>query len=296
MNESTGHSPQSTVGTGDGATTTRNLSDVKRVVIKVGTSSLTYPNGNINLSAMEKLVRQAADLAHRGLQVILVSSGAIAAGVGRLGLSERPTTIPGKQAAAAVGQGLLMQIYEKLFAEYGKTVAQMLLTKDDLTSVKRRNNCHATLQTLLDYGVIPIVNENDTVAVDEIKLGDNDTLSAMVAAVAKADLLILLSDIDGLFSADPRRDANATIVRTVVGLTPEIERLAGGAGSSNGTGGMVTKLSAARITGDAGVRMIIANSSTDGILSRLLSSENLGTIFYPSERKQQKASGGDSNE
>ncbi len=220
MKESLVPSPESLVGEQrNRAADVRDLGDVKRVVVKVGTSSLTYPNGNINLSAMEKLVRQAADLAHRGLQVILVSSGAIGVGVGRLGLSERPTTIPGKQAAAAVGQGLLMQIYEKLFAEYGKTVAQMLLTKDDLTSIKRRNNCRSTLQTLLGFGVIPIVNENDTVAVDEIKLGDNDTLSALVAAVAEADLLILLSDIDGLFSADPRRDANATIIPTVIRLS-----------------------------------------------------------------------------
>ncbi|SQB91637.1 gamma-glutamyl kinase [Clostridium tetanomorphum] len=181
------------------------LEKVKNIVVKVGSSTLTYNNGLLNLSHIEHLVRQLSDLHNKGYGIILVSSGAIGAGMGKLGLKEKPQSIPEKQAAAAVGQGILLHMYEKIFSEYGKTVGQILLTKEDMTDETRRDNAYNTFTSLLDKRVIPIINENDAVVVDEIKVGDNDTLSALVAKLVKADLLILMSDIDGLYDSDPRK-------------------------------------------------------------------------------------------
>ncbi|TDT62746.1 glutamate 5-kinase [Fonticella tunisiensis] len=263
------------------------LSKVRRVVIKVGSSTLTYENGRLNLSRIEGLVRQLADIHNRGYEVILVTSGAIGAGMGKLGLKSRPKTIPEKQAAAAVGQGILLHMYEKLFGEYGQTVAQILLTREDMIQRTRFINARNTLFKLLEQGIIPIINENDAVVVDEIKFGDNDTLSALVASLVEADLLILLSDIDGLYDANPRLNPEAKIIPWVNEITAEIENMAGGAGSSLGTGGMATKISAARIAVSSGTAMVIANGSKQGIINDILNGEEHGTWFKPEDRPLQ---------
>lgn len=255
----------------------------KTVVVKVGSSTITHRTGKLNLERMEKLVRQLADLHHEGRRVLLVTSGAVGAGMGKLGLTRRPRTMPEKQACAAVGQGILMHMYEKLFAEYGIVVAQVLLTRDDFSSRPRFLNARHALHTLLQMGVIPIVNENDTVATEEIRLGDNDTLSAMVAALVEADLLLLLSDIEGLYTANPRQDKTAQLIEFVREITPELERSAGGAGSHLGTGGMVTKLQAARIATSSGVAMVIANGSRENVIRAIMRGEKIGTFFLPRE-------------
>lgn len=264
-----------------------NLSSAKRIVIKIGSSTLTHQTGKLNFSKIENLAMQIADLVNQGKEVILVSSGAIAVGMARLGLKERPKTIPGKQAAAAVGQGILMHTYEKIFADYGQVVAQILLTKADAVDRKRYTNCKNTFMALLAQGVIPIVNENDVVAVDEIKIGDNDTLSAIVASIVDADVLIILSDIDGLYTANPQTDSTARLVAEVRDITMEIEKSAGGAGSSVGTGGMATKIQAAKIAVNSGISMLIASGETKNIIYRLMQGENMGTIFLPKETKLQ---------
>lgn len=264
-----------------------NLSSAKRIVIKIGSSTLTHQTGKLNFSKIENLAMQIADLVNQGKEVILVSSGAIAVGMARLGLKERPKTIPGKQAAAAVGQGILMHTYEKIFADYGQVVAQILLTKADAVDRKRYTNCKNTFMALLAQGVIPIVNENDVVAVDEIKIGDNDTLSAIVASIVDADVLIILSDIDGLYTANPQTDSTARLVAEVRDITVEIEKSAGGAGSSVGTGGMATKIQAAKIAVNSGISMLIASGETKNIIYRLMQGENMGTIFLPKETKLQ---------
>lgn len=264
-----------------------NLSSAKRIVIKIGSSTLTHQTGKLNFSKIENLAMQIADLVNQGKEVILVSSGAIAVGMARLGLKERPKTIPGKQAAAAVGQGILMHTYEKIFADYGQVVAQILLTKADAVDRKRYTNCKNTFVALLAQGVIPIVNENDVVAVDEIKIGDNDTLSAIVASIVDADVLIILSDIDGLYTANPQTDSTARLVAEVRDITVEIEKSAGGAGSSVGTGGMATKIQAAKIAVNSGISMLIASGETKNIIYRLMQGENMGTIFLPKETKLQ---------
>ncbi|NLG87164.1 MAG: glutamate 5-kinase [Firmicutes bacterium] len=257
------------------------LQDVRRLTVKVGSSTLTYDSGKLNLDRIEHLVRELSDLVHSGCQVILVSSGAIAVGRSRLAIAHRPKTTPEKQALAAVGQGILMQTYEKFFAEYGLTVGQVLLTKADVDNGKRYENACNTFETLLNYGVIPIVNENDTVATEEIEFGDNDTLSAYVAKLAKSDLLVLLSDIEGLYTADPRQDPDARLIPLVQGITPEIEQLASGAGSDRGVGGMVTKIEAAKIAEEAGIPMIIINGEKPGMVKAVLAGENVGTLFLP---------------
>ena len=262
--------------------------DFKRMVVKVGSSSVAHPTGKPNLSQIEALVRQLADLSNQGREVILVTSGAIGTGAGKLGLSGRPKTIPQKQAAAAVGQGILMHIYEKFFAEYGVTVGQVLLTREDFSDRRRFLNARNALITLLRYGVIPVINENDTVAVDEIKFGDNDTLSALVAGLVDAELLILLSDIDGLYTADPRCNPAAELVREVREITPEIEALAGGAGSRLGTGGMVTKIQAARVAMHSGVVTVICSSKEKDAVRRVAAGEELGTVFWPLANKLEK--------
>ena len=255
-----------------------------RFVVKIGTSTLAHATGRLNIRRVETLCKVLSDLENAGHEILLVSSGAIGMGVGKLGLRERPSDMPTKQAAAAVGQCELMYVYDKLFSEYHHTVAQILLTGEDLHSERRRENFRNTLERLLQMGALPVINENDTVATDEIVIGDNDTLAALVAENAKADLLILLSDIDGLYTADPRRDPQARRIPVVRGITPEIEKLAQGAGSGLGTGGMMTKLHAAKIATRAGMEMIIANGDRPEVLYRLLEGDgSAGTRFLPEE-------------
>lgn len=250
-----------------------------RVVIKVGTSTLTHQNGNINIRRIENLCKVISDLKNAGLEIIFVSSGAIAMGVGKLGLSKKPQDIPSKQACAAIGQCELMYTYDKLFQEYNHTVAQMLMTGADFENEERHTNFDNTLNRLLEFGVLPIINENDTIATSEIKVGDNDTLSAIIATSANADLLILLSDIDGLYTADPRKDADASLIPIVKEINEDIMNLAGTAGTSRGTGGMITKLNAAQICMDAGIDMIISNGSNPEVLYDIFDGKSVGTRF-----------------
>lgn len=250
-----------------------------RTVIKVGTSTLAHPSGNINIRRFESLCRVISDLKNSGQEIVLVSSGAIAMGMGKLKFAERPTDIPTKQAAAAVGQCELMDSYERVFATYNHTTAQILITGADLTSDERRQNFHNTVFRLLELSVLPIINENDTVATDEISVGDNDSLAAIVARSLSADLLILLSDIDGLYTADPHFDKEAKIIDRVREITPEIIALAGGSGGKLGTGGMATKLHAAQITTASGIPMIIANGEQPEILYDIFEGKKVGTYF-----------------
>lgn len=250
-----------------------------RIVVKVGTSTLAHATGNLNIRQVEKLCKVLSDLKNAGHEVVLVSSGAIGMGVGKLSLKKRPEDMPTKQAAAAVGQCELMYVYDKLFSEFNHTVAQLLITGADIEDAVRRENFHNTLFRLLELGALPIVNENDTVATEEIAIGDNDTLGAIVAVSIQADLLVLLSDIDGLFTADPRQDPTATLIPVVEELTPEIVALAGGHGSALGTGGMSTKLSAAKMATANGTDMIIANGSNPDLLYAILDGEMVGTRF-----------------
>lgn len=255
------------------------IKNVKRIVIKVGTSTLTYNSGLLNLNRMEALVRQIADIHNRGIEVILVSSGAIGAGMGKLGLKHKPKTIPEKQASAAVGQGVLMQMYEKLFSEYGQTVAQILLTREDMQHFNRLCNAKNTFKALLDLGTIPIVNENDAIVVEEIKFGDNDTLSAIVTRLVSADLLILLSDIDGMYNSNPKFNPDAKLISYISEINDDIVKAAEGAGSQLGTGGMVTKINAAKIALSAGSSMIIVNGSKNNIITEVLDGLEVGTLF-----------------
>ncbi|HBV97013.1 MAG: gamma-glutamyl kinase [Peptococcaceae bacterium BICA1-7] len=259
----------------------QDLENTARMVVKVGSSSIIYKNGKPNISRMEYLARELSDLRNRGMEVILVTSGAQGVGLNRLGFSVRPRNMPQKQAVAAVGQGMLMHMYEKLFAEYGVTVGQVLLTKEDFADRSRFLNARNTLYALLELGVIPVINENDTVTVDEIRLGDNDNLAALVGGLVDADLLILLSDVDGLFSGDPRTVKNACLITDVTEITGEMEGVAGGSGSSVGTGGMVTKLQAARIAMHSGVVTVLANASEKDVVRRIVAGEELGTVFWP---------------
>ena len=255
------------------------LREAKRIVVKVGTSTLTHSSGGMNLHRMEHLVRELIDEANQGKDILLVSSGAIAAGMNTLGLKERPANIPARQALAAIGQGALLHIYEKFFHEYGRTMAQILLTKENAARHHQYMNSRNALLALLGMNVIPVINENDAVAVDEIKIGDNDNLSAVVAALVDADALIILSDIDGVYTANPRTDASARLISEIPEITPEIERIAGGAGSAQGTGGMQTKMEAAKIAQNAGVTMVIARGDEDGIIRSILRGEEIGTLF-----------------
>lgn len=261
------------------------IKSAKRIVIKVGTSTLTYPNGKLNLTRMGHLVRQIVDLANEGRDVILVTSGAIGAGMSRLGLTDRPTTIPQKQAVAAVGQGLLMHDYERLFAEYGYTIGQVLLTREDLANRKRHLNSRNTIQTLWDYGAIPVVNENDTVAVEEIRMGDNDLLAALVAGLVSADLLLILSDVDGLFDRNPKEHRDAQLLHLVEEITEELTQGAGGPGTKFGSGGMSTKLQAAKIATASGTATVIANSAYPGVIRAVIDGEPLGSLFVPRAEK-----------
>ena len=260
----------------------RDFSKARRIVVKVGSSLLTEKN-RLNLKRLEEIVDQLASLQKENREVILVTSGAIAGGMGRLNL-KKLTTIPQKQAAAAIGQNLLMGIYEKLFKKRGCLVAQVLLTSEDIQNRKRYLNARNTLLTLLNYKAIPIVNENDTVAVNEIRFGDNDTLSALVASKVEADLLIILTDTKGLYTADPKRKRKVKFVGEVSEITPQLERMASGPGTLKGTGGMVAKLRAAKIARSSGIAMIIADGRIRNVIRRLLAGERLGTLFLPKER------------
>ena len=250
-----------------------------RIVVKVGTSTLTHSTGMLNIRRVEALCKVLSDLKNAGHELVLVSSGAIGMGVGKLALREKPGDIPTKQAAAAVGQCELMYTYDKLFSEYHHTVAQILLTGSDVRDEQRKQNFHNTLFRLLELGALPILNENDTVATEEIVIGDNDTLGAIVAVSAKADLLVLLSDIDGLYTADPRKDSSATLIPFIPEITPAVRALAGGAGSALGTGGMSTKLNAAEIATAAGIDMVIASGAEPALLYRIVDGEAVGTRF-----------------
>lgn len=262
------------------------IKDKKRIVVKIGTSSIVHENtGDTDFVKMEQLVRFLCDLRNQGKDVILVSSGAIGQGRKALGLKERPRSLPMKQACASVGQGLLIMTYQKLFNEYNQMTSQILLTKDTILREKSRFNARNTFDQLLDMGVIPIVNENDTIATYEIEFGDNDTLSAVVAALAGADLLVLLSDIDGLYTDDPNRNPNAEFIECVNYIDDRLYQMAGGASSSFGTGGMITKLDAARIATDSGCDMIVANGSDFHIINSIMKGEKVGTMFLAHKNK-----------
>ncbi len=257
-----------------------------RIVIKLGTSTLTHPSGLLNIRRIHTLCEVLSDLKNAGNEIILVSSGAIAMGVGKLALSERPADIPSKQAAAAVGQCELMYTYDQCFSAYHHTVAQLLLTGSDLEHPERFANFQNTMQRLLALGALPIINENDTIATEEIVIGDNDTLAAIVAVSIQADLLILLSDIDGLYTEDPHNNPNATLIRDVYDLTPEILSTAGGAGSAFGTGGMSTKMQAARLCMEAGCDMIIANGAFPNSLYDIAEGKSVGSKFWGKKKEE----------
>lgn len=250
-----------------------------RIVVKIGTSTLAHETGHMNIRRVEQLCKVFSDIKNAGHEVIIVSSGAIGMGVGKLGLRERPKDIPTKQAAAAVGQCELMYTYDKLFSEYNHTVAQLLITGDDVQNEERHQNFTNTLNRLLNLGVIPIINENDTVATHEIVIGDNDTLAAIVSECVHADKLVLLSDIDGLYTADPHSNPDAKLIETINKIDDDVLALAGGKGSDLGTGGMVTKLQAARICLACGCDMIITNGSKPNNLYDIIDGKNIGTTF-----------------
>ena len=250
-----------------------------RITVKVGTSTLAHPTGLLNIRHVEELCKVLSDLKNAGHEIILVSSGAIGMGVGKLSLGARPDDMPTKQAAAAVGQCEIMYTYDKLFSEYNHTVAQILITGEDMESADRHLNFRNTVLRLIELHVLPVINENDTVATAEIAVGDNDTLGAMVAASTDSDLLIVMSDIDGLYSSDPHCDKNAVLIPVVTELTPEIYSLGGGRGSCLGTGGMATKLHAASICMEAGLDMLIVNGSDPSLLYKAAGGEPVGTRF-----------------
>ena len=267
------------------------LKNKKRIVIKIGSSSLTHPEtGRLNLRKLEVLARELSDLRNQGKDVILVSSGAIATGVAALGMKEKPTELKGKQACAAVGQARLMMIYQKLFSEYNQPSAQILMTKNTMVNNINRKNAQNTFNELLSLGVIPIVNENDSISTYELqnleKFGDNDTLSAVVAALVQADLLILLSDIDGLFTDDPNTNPNAKFIDVVENLDDKLNMGKGTSGSKVGTGGMATKLTAAQIASAAGVDMVIANGADFHIIHKITEGRNYGTLFVSQSKEE----------
>ena len=259
----------------------RNISDKKRVVIKLGTSTLAHKTSKLNIRRMTNLVRVISDLHNSGREIIMVSSGAVGLGAGKLGLPEKPKDTKMKQAVAAIGQCELMHVYDDMFAKYSVTVGQILLTKTIINNPSHCENFKNTVETLVQMGVIPIVNENDTIAIDELELeiGENDSLSALVAELSGADLLLILSDIDGLYNDDPRSNPDAKPIYVVEEVTPEIEAMAGGAGTSLGTGGMSTKINAAKIATEAGIDMVIMNGKDPELLYDLFEDKDIGTIF-----------------
>ena len=260
-----------------------------RITVKVGTSTLAHATGRLNIQRVEALCKVLSDLKNAGHEIILVSSGAIGMGVGKLNLPGRPEDMPTKQAAAAVGQCELMYCYDKLFTEYNHTVAQVLLTGEDVRNEQRSRNMRNTIYRLLELGALPVINENDTVATDEVgvenTIGENDTLSAIVAAAVHADLLILLSDIEGLYDSDPHKNPAAQLIHTVAEINENVLALAGGSGSSLGTGGMVTKLRAAQIATAAGCEMVIANGAKPALLYDIAAGKPVGTRFLAKERQ-----------
>lgn len=257
----------------------RDLSKCKRIVVKIGSSSLSHPNGGLNFHKIDALTMVLSDIKNSGKDVILVTSGAVSAGVSKLKMKQRPTLMKEKQAAASVGQSELMFIYDKFFAQYGQTIGQLLITKTVMTNEELRYNATNTLETLLDYGVIPIINENDSVASDEIAYGDNDTLSAICASIINADLLILLSDIDGLYDDNPSINKQAKLIRYVNKLDDNIMEMGKGVSSKVGTGGMATKLHAAQICRNNHIPMVIANGKDPKILFDILNNNYIGTLF-----------------
>jgi glutamate 5-kinase len=254
------------------------LRDKKKVVIKIGTSSLTYANGQINYERIERLASVLSTIRSSGKQVMLVTSGAIAVGAGKIGLTERPSKLAEKQALAAIGQAELIKIYDKYFSEYNQVVAQVLITKDGVLNPVRRYNAKNTLNTLLNMNIVPIINENDTVSTDEIEFGDNDTLSAHVAVVTEADLLIILSDIDGLYNGDPRKDEKAQIISKVKEIE-DVEEFAGAPNSNFAKGGMVTKIAAAKLCNTEGIDMIICLGEDPAIVLDIFEGKEVGTLF-----------------
>lgn len=256
-----------------------SLKEAKRIVFKVGTSTLTYEGGGINIRRVEKFVKVLSDLKNQGKEIILVTSGAIGVGMGKLGIKNRPAETREKQALAAIGQCELMDFYAKLFSDYNHTVAQLLLTKDVVENDVLKNNAVNTFETLLGLGVIPIVNENDSISAEQIEFGDNDTLSALVATLTDADLLVLLSDIDGLYDANPNTNPDAKLIPLVEKVDDSIRALAGNAGSNRGTGGMITKLTAATIANEKGIDMFILNGADPDIIYDLLDDKKVGTLF-----------------
>lgn len=259
------------------------IAKAKRLVVKVGTSTLTYETGKINIRRMVKLCSVLADLHNSGTDVVLVTSGAIGVGVGKLGLAERPKDIPGRQAAATVGQCELMFMYDKYFGENGVKTGQLLITKSDIENDQRRENLENTFEKLFEYGAVPIVNENDSVATEEIVYGDNDSLSAIVARLIHAEGLIILSDIDGLFDDNPTENPDAQLIPVVRDINDDIIALCGGAGSDRGTGGMVTKIHAAEIATGAGIPTVIINGSLPQDIYKLIDGHNIGTLFTAKE-------------
>ncbi len=255
------------------------IDSIQKIVIKVGTRLITYETGKLNLDIIEKIVREIADLKNQGKDVILVSSGAVGGGIGRLGLKRKPVSIQKKQAVAAIGQGLLIHIYEKLFSEYGHIIAQVLMTREDLDNRKRYINSRNTFLHLLKFGAIPIVNENDTISTEEIEFGDNDKLSALVATLIDADLLIILTDIDALYTANPRLDPSASSISFVETINENIKKVAGNTEEEMAKGGMITKLEAAEIVMASGIDMVIADGKHKNIIKRILNGEETGTYF-----------------
>ncbi|NLY89376.1 MAG: glutamate 5-kinase [Firmicutes bacterium] len=263
------------------------LEEAQRIVIKIGTSTLTRASGQLNHEFLSELVCQVAHEHNKGKEILIVTSGAVGAGLGKLNLlKKKPASLPERQAVAAIGQGLLMEVYEKLFATHGITVAQILLTRDDMNDRRRYLNARNTLlQLITGYKAVPIINENDTVATEELDLrfGDNDTLSALVASLVGADLLVLLSDVGGLYTGDPRRNKEVSLVPVVREITPRIQAMAGEAGTLFGTGGMQTKIEAARIVTRSGIAMVLASGQEPRVVERIIAGDAVGTIFLPAQ-------------
>ncbi len=254
----------------------------KRIVVKVGTSTLTYENGKLNLRRLQQLCKVLSDLQNSGREIVLVSSGAVGVGIGKLGLKERPTSTPKRQALASIGQCELMFMYDKIFSEYNNIVSQVLLTRSVIDDPVLRTNALNTFETLIDMGIIPVVNENDTVSTAEIEganFGDNDMLSALVAKLVSADMLVIMTDIDGLFETNPREDPYAKLLKRVPEITDDIKKMAGGTGSNRGTGGMSTKIAAAEVATESGVECCVLNGNNPDILYQLIDGHNPGTIF-----------------
>lgn len=265
-----------------------HLKDAKRIVFKVGTSTLTYSTGKTNLRRLAGIVRVLSDLSNSGIDIALVTSGAIGVGVGKLSLAEKPKDMPSRQATACIGQCELMFTYDKFFSEYGKIIGQLLMTKSDVENKERRENLINAFEQMFRYGAIPIVNENDSVAVEEIAYGDNDSLSAIVAELIHADALVILTDTDGLFTGNPQLDSEARLIPFVDDITPEIEALAGESGTKQGTGGMVTKLHAAKTATSFGIDTVIMNGNSPEDIYKLVDGRSIGTFFKAKKEGQSK--------